>query len=323
MLLSRFPGVTKSISALFASSRRPLIRSMATVRSSLPHEDRTAAEPRESRLEPVVLSNIRQINENIRLLRLNAADPNHTIKFLPGQWLDTFIPGLPKAGGFTITSTPSEARPSSHLSPFLELAVQKSSNPPAQWLSRPEDEIIGQKLVVRVGGSFTWPPPKLDAGSIDRLVLIAGGVGINPLISILSHLIRTGQHPKEIHFIYGTKATPELDRHSILFLTRLMDLVGIANDPNITLSLYLTGTGDDGAIDHGNFPNRTFARRITELDLTRALDGYKESLYGAEHDRQGTVCYVCGPQKMTDEFVDFLSAQPGMARDRVLCEKWW
>ncbi|RMY59876.1 hypothetical protein D0865_01833 [Hortaea werneckii] len=296
---------------------------MATVRSSLPHEDRTAAEPRESRLEPVVLSNIRQINENIRLLRLSAADPNHTIKFLPGQWLDTFIPGLPKAGGFTITSTPSEARPSSHLSPFLELAVQKSSNPPAQWLSRPEEEILGQKLVVRVGGSFTWPPPKLDAGSIDRLVLIAGGVGINPLISILSHLIRTGQHPKEIHFIYGTKATPELDRHSILFLTRLMDLVGIANDPSITLSLYLTGTGDDGPIDHGSFPNRTFARRITELDLTRALDGYKESLYGAEHDRQGTVCYVCGPQKMTDEFVDFLSAQPGMARDRVLCEKWW
>lgn len=58
---------------------------MATVRSSLPHEDRTAAEPRESRLEPVVLSNIRQVNENIRLLRLNAADPNHTIKVRPIQ----------------------------------------------------------------------------------------------------------------------------------------------------------------------------------------------------------------------------------------------
>ena len=288
-------------------------------------------------MQPIQITPSKSVQFNLKaFVKLT----DHLVKFLAGQWLDTFIPGLPKAGGFTITSTPSEARPSSHLSPFLELAVQKSSNPPAQWLSRPEEEILGQKLVVRVGGSFTWPPPKLDAGGIDRLVLIAGGVGIkyaqpfvstsssanedfSPLISILSHLIRTGQHPKEIHFIYGTKATPELDRHSILFLTRLMDLVGIANDPNITLSLYLTGTGDDGAIDHGNFPNRTFARRITELDLARALDGYKESLYGAEHDRQGTVCYVCGPQKMTDEFVNFLSAQPGMARDRVLCEKWW
>lgn len=83
MLLSRSGVITKSVSSRFASILRPSIRSMATVRSSLPHEDRTAAEPRESRLEPVVLSNVRQVNENIRLLRLNAADPNHTIKVSP------------------------------------------------------------------------------------------------------------------------------------------------------------------------------------------------------------------------------------------------
>ncbi|TKA32357.1 hypothetical protein B0A50_01463 [Salinomyces thailandicus] len=250
-------------------------------------------------------------------------DETSNMIFSPGQWLDTFIPGLPKAGGFTITSTPSEARPSSQIPPFLELAVQNSNNPPAKWFSRPQEEILGKQLVVRVGGSFTWPPPTLDAAKIDRLVLIAGGVGINPLISIFSHLIRTGRYPKEVHFVYATKTTSELDPHSILFLTRLMDLVGIASDPGITLSLYLTGTGEDGMLDDGRLPNRTFARRITELDLVRALDGFKENIYGAEHDRQGTVCYVCGPQKMTDEFVGFLGQQPGMAKERVLCEKWW
>jgi len=102
-----------------------------------------------------------------------------------------------------------------------------------------------------------------------------------------------------------------------------MDLVAAAADANITLSLFLTGTGEEGKIEHGKFPNRTFARRISEADLVRALDGYKANLYGAEHDRQGTVCYVCGPQKMTDEFVNFLRQQPGMAEERVLCEKWW
>lgn len=120
-------------------------RPMATVRPSIAHEDRTAAEPRENRLEAVVLSHIRQINDSIRTLRLRAIDPNHTIKvsghrfcyshqafianilavkFSPGQWVDTFIPGLQKAGGFTITSTPSEGRPSSHSPAFLELAVR-------------------------------------------------------------------------------------------------------------------------------------------------------------------------------------------------------
>jgi len=123
--------------------------------------------------------------------------------------------------------------------------------------------------------------------------------------------------------VYATRGNAELDSQSILFLPRLMDLVGIENDANVTLSLYLTGTGDDGIIEHGKFPNRTFGRRITERDLSRALDGYKDSLYGAEYDRQGTLCYICGPPKMTDEVVALLSAQPGMTEERVLCEKWW
>lgn len=57
-----------------------VIRSMATIRSSAPHEQRTAAEPRENQVEPVILANIREVNDSIRLLRLSAADPNHTIR---------------------------------------------------------------------------------------------------------------------------------------------------------------------------------------------------------------------------------------------------
>lgn len=53
---------------------------MASVHDSIPHEIRTASEPRENVLEPVVVTNVREVNESIRLFRLNAADPNHTIK---------------------------------------------------------------------------------------------------------------------------------------------------------------------------------------------------------------------------------------------------
>ena len=94
------------------------------------------------------------------------------------MWLDVFIPGMRKAGGFTITSTPREATPTADRPAYLELAIQKSSNPPAQWLWKPVPEILGSTLLVRAGGSFTWPPPGLDVSTIDRLVLIAGGVGI-------------------------------------------------------------------------------------------------------------------------------------------------
>lgn len=47
---------------------------------SLTHEQRTAEEPRENVAEPVILSSICEINDKIRLLRLTAVDPNHTIK---------------------------------------------------------------------------------------------------------------------------------------------------------------------------------------------------------------------------------------------------
>ena len=98
-----------------------------------------------------------------------------------------------------------------------------------------------------------------------------------------------------------------------------MDLVAAAADSNVTLSLFLTGTGDQGSIEHGKLPNKTFARRITDNDLVRALDGYRDG----DKDRSNTVCYVCGPPRFTDESVAFLKRQDGMADERVMCEKWW
>lgn len=71
-------------------------------------------------------------------------------------------------------STGAQGRP-----PYVELAVQKSpSNPAAAWLWRPEDEIVGKELSVRVGGSFVWPPPGVGVEAIKKIVFVAGGVGI-------------------------------------------------------------------------------------------------------------------------------------------------
>lgn len=142
-------------------------------------------------------------------------------------------------------------------------------------------------------------------------------------MSIFSHLIMSSQRPKEIHFIYGTKSDSDLDRQKILFLPRLMDLVGMAEDSNVTLSLFVTGSGSEGVIEHGQLPNRTFGRRIAEEDVVKAIDGYKAQPADVERSRARTVSYVCGPPRMTDHFVELLKKQPGMSEDRVLCEKWW
>lgn len=86
------------------------------------------------------------------------------------------IPALTKAGGFTITSTPREAEGNQG---FVELAIQLShKNPAAAWLWQRREKIEGQQLLVRVGGSFVWPPPGIEVATVRRIVFVAGGVGI-------------------------------------------------------------------------------------------------------------------------------------------------
>ncbi|KAK8047207.1 oxidoreductase-like protein [Apiospora saccharicola] len=217
--------------------------------NKLGHIERTAAEPRDKLLVTVVLRKIDEVNDQIRLFRLEIPLDGPQLRFLPGQWLDVYCPGVPKAGGFTITSPPSKARPSSAAtssitkdhdagarvdgggtpaaSPgYLELAVQKSpSNPPAAWLwqegkvkgdpsvifatTDTKEPILGRELQVRIGGSFVWPPPGINVRSLRSVVFVAGGVGINPLVAMASSLVPPLSF--EVKFLYSVKDPLTLD----------------------------------------------------------------------------------------------------------------
>ena len=97
-------------------------------------------------------------------------------QFLPGQWIDVHIPGVRQIGGFSITSTP---RDTGGKDGYIELAVQESArNPPAAWFWRPIDETRQNKIHIRAGGSFVWPPLGIDPKSITKVIFVAGGVGI-------------------------------------------------------------------------------------------------------------------------------------------------
>ncbi|KAJ6129781.1 Riboflavin synthase-like beta-barrel [Penicillium capsulatum] len=322
---------------------------------SIPHELRTAAEPRQNRLFPVNLLHVEQVNPSVRLLQLAIPDQDdgaQPFSFLPGQWLDVHIPSVAHAGGFTITSTPADAQklplpehPSEVVgsetevnsslgrAPYVELAVQDSpSNPSAAWLWKPKDEILGKTLNIRVGGSFVWPPSSIDTRHIKNVILIAGGVGINPLISILSHLHNQTQetHPLNIHFLYSTRLPkgPEtaplgslLDQ--ILFLPRLRRIIRSqlqSHRLRISLDLFLTDLASADDVSSQTPADLTiFPRRITEHDLHSAVLGGD-----GKSDTQETIAYVCGPPGMTDEMVAVLQEIIGKdGAERVFFEKWW
>ncbi len=162
-------------------------------------------------------------------------------------------------------------------------------------------------------------------------MFVAGGVGINPIMSMLEHLhLESLLKPsgiREVRLLYGTRAR---EGEAILFYDRI---AGILNKYKTTppdaplagceyrMVMYLTGesswspngvsgfeTLDTDHIKHEH-------RRISHTDLIEAL--------GPVAGRKHTVAYICGPPKMTDEFVDILTTAEGMDSRRVLCEKWW
>ncbi|KAE8445378.1 hypothetical protein EG329_013500 [Mollisiaceae sp. DMI_Dod_QoI] len=290
---------------------------MAATKASLSHLERTAAEPRDNSLHTVRVMGITQLNDTVRIFQL--APTVRPVKFLPGQWLDVYCPGVPKAGGFTITSPPSV--------PIIELAIQKSpSNPPAAWLWQSESTVLNSELQVRVGGSFVWPPPR-GVDGLRRVVFLAGGVGINPLMSMVSFItkevelrrLETGNEGAglQVKFLYSTKDLQP--QESILFMRRLAETFKTLGEKG-ELRVFLTG-GDGAEDESGEFFKidgetiKARKRRITDDDLIEAL--------GPAEERGNTVCYICGVPSMTDEFVGKARKAEGMLEENILFEKWW
>ena len=190
----------------------------------------------------------RQLSPTVTGLTLEIIDPqpsnsgsNNNFTFLPGQWVD-FKP-LPSsswkhrdgcnktAGGYSLTSIP-------HSLPQIELAIQRSNyHPVTDWVTshaRPTDLVD-----VRVGGSFTYKSgadsmakstgenehQRVEVRTSDRLLFVAGGVGINPLFSMIQHwhyLDQTKQNRKNscAILLYSGRA-----REEFLFVNELDKLM--------------------------------------------------------------------------------------------------
>lgn len=74
---------------------------------------------------------------------------------------------------------------------------------------------VGDKLMIRVGGDFHYAPS--EGRELTDLLLIGGGVGINPLFSMLSHHVRllSRSHSNtvgkgSVRMLYSSKTESEL-----------------------------------------------------------------------------------------------------------------
>lgn len=119
--------------------------------------------------------------------------------------------------------------------------------------------------------------------------------------------------PARAVFFYSTKVDDEeVDPKKIPFLDRLKRYESDLGD-RLSLTLFITGEYEK--LDEPEELPWHLTRRMQKDDLDRAL--------GDVEKRKRTLCYVCGPPAMTDEFVQYLSDLDGLNSSRVLCERWW
>lgn len=258
--------------------------------------------------------------------------PSKPFQFLPGQWVDFYIPPINKVGGYSITSLPS------HL-PRLELAVKRSRHPPAEWVTSIAQ--AGDSVKVRVGGEFVYSTApdgkekvvdggdcKVPAKDIKALLFVAGGVGINPLYGMLRQLysdLRGGEQAMQ-----GTKATllySASKADELLFEPELSDMA--KEFPSNFRMVYHVTKDEEKVSKEDSRPPLLYRRgRITSSEIGEALKwatSEDDDEAGAPSNEEGkriSSVYICGPTGFAEEMSEDCQGH-GVPRSAIHFEQWW
>jgi len=254
-----------------------------------PHIVRTALQNRQKIILSARVIQTQRISPTVKGLLLNV-EGSERCDFKAGQWLDLFVPDVSHIGGFSMCSPPHELIDKG----TIQLAVKASPNPVAKWIH--EKCSIGNQVRLRFGGEFFYDPESdLENHSI---CLIAGGVGANPLVSILLETLHFDAQKglkRCIVLLQSAKREEEL-----LFEEKTKALM--KNHPTFLRSLFVTEPNVNSEIKNG---------RISEADLRDAVERCGEK---AKY-------FICGPPSMIDETRDSL-LKFGVPQEMIFFEKW-
>ena len=228
------------------------------------------------------IASIHQETPTVKALVLDLG--GQTIDFFPGQYVDVLF-GPPEhryaGGGYSITSSPK-------LKGAVHLAVKRVLDEGDSAALHEHAQVGDPALVMGPGGDFVYVP-----GSATSLVLMAGGIGITPLMSMVRHVTES-EPGVQVDLLYSAK-TPE----EFAFREELEQLA--RTNQNFRCVLTLTGSSE------ASWDGRT--GRLNRELLAR---------YAA---RAGAHFYLCGPPGMPEDLSDALE-DLGVDRDRINSESW-
>ena len=202
----------------------------------------------------------------------------------PGQYLvlSLMINGRKVNRPYTISSSPTKPD-------YCEITVKREE---AGLVSRHLHDALREGEIINLSaptGRFIF-----DGTQAQSVVLIAGGVGITPLMAITRYLTDKGW-PGEIHFAYAAR-TP----NDIIFRKELDDLQ--ARFPNLHVHVILSRVGDTDWAGHKG--------RVTAEFLTKCIPALPSRLV-----------YICGPEAMMAMTVQLLK-DLGVPAEQIKLEEF-
>ena len=231
---------------------------------------------------PATITRIAQQTPTIKSFDLDLG--GRELGFKPGQWIDFFvtIEGAEAIGGYSITSSPS-----TQTSIGLAVKLDDGDHPVTNWLHK--EAQVGDKVEISLGGDFFYTPD-MDG----PVVLIAGGIGLTPLMSIL-RAIAESESPIPTTLIYSVSTPSEiLFRHDLERIARL--------NPDINLVFTITRPEDQQWNGH-----------------TGRID---DELLRSERVSPDSLFFICGPPDMIRDVIGML-VELGAPGSRVKYEQWW
>lgn len=256
----------------------------------------TALQSRDPDILSAQIVEIQQLSPTVKSFTLKVQQKDDeernasSSSYRPGQWLDLFIPSVDMVGGFSMYGPPSRLEKDQ----ILDLAVKYSEWPPANWLHTSAS--VGAQVAVRIGGDFYYEQPDDD----HQVLLLAGGVGINPLSSILFHIAEkmslNQSNCQRLHLVYSAKTEKEL-----LFKDAIEGCA--QQQPDMISCSFLATREQKNSRITQDFLKDTFIQH--NLIPTAKL-----------------VCYLCGPPQMIKDFNNYLLSL-GVPKEKIKYELWW
>ena len=150
-----------------------------------------------------VVTDIRIDTPDIKTFRVVGLDGKKVFEHMPGQCAMLSIPGVGEAM-FSITSSPTNTE-------YMEFSIKKCGCL-TTWLHAMD---VGQQITIR--GPYGKHFPVEDEFKGKDLMVVAGGVGLAPVRSVINYVRAKRQDDGKVMIVYGSRSKEDLlDYNEIL-----------------------------------------------------------------------------------------------------------